>query len=62
MSARIRHQTAPNPDGCQHCGVDEDEHMQRWKPPVGWHAWEQPTQEQRLARMQARRNARKDTR
>ncbi|GAA3718026.1 hypothetical protein [Streptomyces tremellae] len=29
--------------------------MQRWKAPVGWHAWVQPTNAQILARMTARR-------
>lgn len=45
----------PAPSGCRWCGVDEREHMQRWKPPVGWHTWEPPTQEQRKERMKARR-------
>ena len=53
------------PNGCQHCGVTPSEHMQRWKPPVGWHQWTAPTQAQVKDRMQARReahlNARKDT-
>lgn len=49
-----------SPNACQHCGIDEREHMQRWKPPVGWHWWEQPTQDQIKARMHARRTARKD--
>ncbi|WP_329616466.1 hypothetical protein OG244_28470 [Streptomyces brevispora] len=53
MTARIRHQAAPNPDGCRWCGVDLYEHMQRWTP---------PTQDQIKTRMKARRNARKDTR
>ncbi|GAA3691675.1 hypothetical protein GCM10022420_090700 [Streptomyces iranensis] len=45
----------PAPSGCRWCGVDEREHMQRWKPPVGWHKWEPPTLEQRKERMKARR-------
>lgn len=52
----IRHENAPTPDGCRWCGVDAQEHAQRWKPPVGWHKWERPTPAQRLARMHARRN------
>lgn len=45
----------PAPSGCRWCGVDEREHMQRWKPPVGWHSWEPPTLRQRKERMLARR-------
>ncbi len=45
----------PSPSGCRWCGVEEREHMQRWKPPVGWHRWVPPTLEQRKERMQARR-------
>jgi hypothetical protein len=43
------------PNGCRWCGLDERSHYRRWKPPVGWHYWEQPTSEQRKARMLARR-------
>lgn len=46
------------PNGCQHCGVPRREHYQQWKPPVGWHQWAPPTQDQILARMKARRAAR----
>lgn len=46
------------PSGCQHCGIPEREHAQRWKPPVGWHRWAPPTDAQTLARMTARRAAR----
>jgi hypothetical protein len=45
----------PLPSGCRWCGVDEREHMQRFKPPVGWHKWEPPTLDQRKERMLARR-------
>ncbi|PLW73711.1 hypothetical protein C0036_05750 [Streptomyces sp. DJ] len=48
----------PAPSGCRWCGVDQREHMQRWKPPVGWHEWVAPTLEQRKKRMQARRRQR----
>jgi hypothetical protein len=51
----------PNPMGCHHCGLDSREHAQRWKPPVGWHKWTQPTQDQIKARMLARRAARATT-
>ncbi|WP_145503154.1 hypothetical protein [Streptomyces sp. CFMR 7] len=53
MTPRLTH-----PSGCQHCGINQREHMQRWKPPVGWHQWAAPTQAQIKARMQARRAAR----
>ncbi|GAA2457115.1 hypothetical protein [Streptomyces macrosporus] len=43
------------PSGCRWCGVEEREHMQRWKSSVGWHQWAAPTDEQRKARMLARR-------
>jgi hypothetical protein len=46
------------PNGCRWCGIPARSHMQRWKRPVGWHKWEQPTAEQIKARMQARRAAR----
>lgn len=45
----------PDPSGCRWCGVNERDHMQRWKPPVGWHQWAPPTQQQRKERMKARR-------
>jgi hypothetical protein len=47
------------PSGCKHCGLPQRPHAQRWKPPVGWHQWEHPTQEQIKARMLDRRTARK---
>lgn len=46
-----------NPMGCRWCGLDKRPHFQQWKPPVGWHQWEQPTQEQIKERMLARRAA-----
>ncbi|MEU8469556.1 hypothetical protein AB0F30_16810 [Streptomyces sp. NPDC029006] len=48
---------APNPMGCRWCGIDQRPHARQWKPPVGWHAWEQPTQQQIKDRMLARRTA-----
>jgi hypothetical protein len=51
--------TAPN--GCRWCAVDEREHMQRWKAPVGWHRWTAPTQEQIKDRMLARDHTRRTT-
>jgi len=55
MSADGSDLRLPAPGGCRWCGVEEREHMQRWKPPVGWHAWVAPTLEQRKERMRARR-------
>lgn len=45
------------PSACSHCGIPERQHYQQWKPPVGWHQWTPPTQEQILARMKTRRTA-----
>jgi hypothetical protein len=45
----------PTPNGCRWCGLAEAEHYQRWKPPIGWHGWTAPTNEQRKERMFARR-------
>lgn len=45
----------PEPSGCRWCGVNDREHMQRWKPPVGWHKWTPPTLKQRKERMLNRR-------
>ncbi|MCX4751738.1 hypothetical protein OG455_41755 [Kitasatospora sp. NBC_01287] len=46
------------PSACGHCGIPDRVHYQRWKPPVGWHQWTPPSQEQIKARMTARRAAR----
>lgn len=46
--------TQPTPDGCQHCGIPERQHMTRWKPGIGSHQWTAPTQEQVKTRMLAR--------
>jgi len=46
------------PSACRWCGIEERSHFQQWKPPVGWHVWEQPTQPQIKARMLARRQTR----
>lgn len=56
----------PEVNGCRWCAVPKRGHMQRFTPPSkggpGWHQWTPPTDEQRLARMTARRTARKATR
>ncbi|RAY10672.1 hypothetical protein DPM19_34005 [Actinomadura craniellae] len=50
------------PNGCRWCGIEAYEHLQRWKPPVGWHQWEEPTVEQRKKRMlERRRRAKRGT-
>lgn len=46
------------PSACRHCGIPERDHMRRWKPPVGWHPWEPPTEHQIKRRMQMRRDLR----
>ena len=48
----------PDPDGCRHCGQPKRDHMQRWTDQAGWHKWTEPSDEQRLKRMKARRAAR----
>ncbi|MFD3740493.1 hypothetical protein [Streptomyces sp. NPDC058629] len=49
----------PNPNGCRHCGIEQDRpHARQWTPDAGWHTWEQPTQEQINDRMRVRQAAR----
>lgn len=43
------------PNACRWCGIGRREHMQRWTAAAGWHGWTEPTDEQRKARMLARR-------
>ena len=45
------------PNGCRWCGIEQRGHARQYKPPVGWHEWEQPTSEQVKVRMLARKNA-----
>lgn len=45
----------PSPNGCRWCGVDREEHLQRWAPIVRWHRWVEPTAGQRKKRMLERR-------
>lgn len=49
---------AAEPNGCRHCGAAQRFHCQRWTDAAGWHTWTEPTDEQRKARMLARRNMR----
>lgn len=46
-----------SPSGCRWCGIEARDHFQRWKPPVGWHQWEEPTAKQRKERLLARRRS-----
>lgn len=48
----------PTPNGCRWCGIEKLRHYQRWTEPVGWHGHVEPTDDQRLARMLARRTER----
>ena len=45
----------PTPNGRRWCGLADADHYRRWKPPVGWHGWTPPTDEQRKQRMLDRR-------
>lgn len=47
----------PSPNACRYCDIDQAEHLQRWAPGAGWHQWTKPTDEQRKARLMARRSA-----
>ncbi|GLZ42819.1 hypothetical protein Acsp05_64430 [Actinokineospora sp. NBRC 105648] len=49
------------PNGCRWCGLEEREHYRRWKPPIGWHHWVVPTDDQRKQRMRERRERVTDT-
>lgn len=54
----------PAPGGCRYCGIDKQTHYSVAASPErgGWHQWVEPTDEQRLARMKARRAAKEETR
>lgn len=57
MATTIRHRTAPAPNACRWCGVDERRHAVSWTPAVGYHSWQEPTVQQRRARFMSRRAA-----
>lgn len=59
MTTRIRHNAPPVPSGCRYCGEEQGHHGRSWVRSVGMHGWEQPTREQVIARMKARRAARR---
>lgn len=44
-----------DPNGCRHCDHPKRDHCQSWVPVVGIHGFVEPTDEQRLERMQRRR-------
>lgn len=43
------------PSACAWCGIAKRGHGRQYADAIGWHDWEQPSQEQILARMKARR-------
>lgn len=49
------------PSACRWCDVPRRTHYQRWVEVYGRHGWQPPTDAQILARMRARRDARKAT-
>lgn len=46
------------PNACRICDIPRGEHARQWVSLAGWHQWQQPSNVQILARMQARRAAR----
>lgn len=46
------------PDGCRWCGDAPGHHGHQFTPGIGLHRWAQPSDRQRLERMQTRRAAR----
>jgi hypothetical protein len=52
----------PAPNGCRSCGVDYQEHCQRYDSISGRHGWIQPPTVTILARMRLRRDRRKANR
>ncbi|MGW4028196.1 hypothetical protein ACWEFL_02570 [Streptomyces sp. NPDC004838] len=47
------------PQGCGVCGIPKRGHARQWTEAAGTHSWQQPTDDQVLTRMRARRAARK---
>lgn len=54
-TVRFPDSSPPTPDGCRQCGIPQYRHCRQWTAKAGWHAWTEPTNAQRLARMKARR-------
>lgn len=53
---RIRHTTAPEPNSCRYCGRNQLDHGLYSVRSVGLHSYAEPTNEQRKARIRARKN------
>lgn len=51
-----------DPDGCRWCGDEQHHHGTQYAEGIGQHQWAQPTDRQRLERMQARRGQRQTAR
>ncbi|GHC36729.1 MULTISPECIES: hypothetical protein [Streptomyces rochei group] len=47
--------TTPTPMGCAACGIARRDHGRQHTESAGWHAWQQPTQQQMKDRILARR-------
>jgi hypothetical protein len=60
VTTRVRHHAPPVPSGCRWCGDEQYHHGRSYVRSVGMHGWEQPTRAQVIARMKARRAARKE--
>lgn len=50
--------SAVEPNACTWCGIGQRDHYRQWTTAAGWHKWTEPTDEQRKARMLARRTRR----
>lgn len=46
--------------GCRWCSIDQHGHGRQYVEPIGWHQWQQPTQQQIKDRMLARRAAKEE--
>lgn len=42
------------PSGCEHCGLGQRLHFQRWTDAAGWHKFVPPTKEKIAERMRLR--------
>lgn len=56
LFVRVRHEKAPEPNSCRWCGRIQGEHGLYSVRSVGLHSYVEPTNEQRKARLRARRN------
>lgn len=52
---RVRHSSAPAPNSCRWCGRERGSHGLFFARSVGNHYYAEPTPQQRMARMRARR-------